>query len=109
MTLGPYFHDPTLTLHNIITFQNALTDLTELRDLAPDEANVPFVLGKLFRVMGRKVDATRAFTVARDLDPKLGAIIGHLLEEMAEEGEGAVDGPAGGGGGAEASMMDEDG
>ncbi|KAG8844122.1 anaphase-promoting complex subunit cdc27 [Tulasnella sp. 330] len=91
-------------------YGNALTDLTELRDLAPDEANVPFVLGKLFRVMGRKVDATRAFTVARDLDPKLGAIIGHLLEEMGEEGEGgaSADGiPEGGG--AEASMMDEDG
>ncbi|KAG9001739.1 anaphase-promoting complex subunit cdc27 [Tulasnella sp. JGI-2019a] len=90
-------------------YGNALTDLTELRDLAPDEANVPFVLGKLFRIMGRKVDATRAFTVARDLDPKLGAIIGHLLEEMTEEGEGEGDEIVGGGGVAEVSMMDEDG
>lgn len=73
-----------------------------MRDLAPDEANVAFVLGKLHRIIGRKTDATRCFTVARDLDPKLGAIIGHLLEEMAED-EGGGDS----GGIAEASMMDE--
>lgn len=61
--------------------QNALKDLLELRDLAPEEANVPFVLGKLYREMGRNVEATRCFTIARDLDPKLSAIIGHLLDE----------------------------
>lgn len=71
-------------------------DLTELRDLAPDEANVPYVLGKVYRRMGRKVEATRAYTCARDLDPKLGGVIGHILEEMGDEG-------------GEVSMMDEDG
>jgi len=75
-------------------YENALKDLKDLRDLAPDEANVPFVLAKVCRVMGQRVEATRYFTVARDLDPKLGAIIGHLLEEMAEPGE-------------EEAMMDE--
>ncbi|KAG8914429.1 anaphase-promoting complex subunit cdc27 [Tulasnella sp. 408] len=62
-------------------YENALKDLLELRDLAPEEANVPFVLGKLYREMGRNVEATRCFTIARDLDPKLSAIIGHLLDE----------------------------
>ena len=43
---------------------------------------MPLVLGKLYREMGRNVDATRCFTVARDLDPKLSAVVAHLMEEM---------------------------
>ncbi|KAG8970835.1 anaphase-promoting complex subunit cdc27 [Tulasnella sp. 419] len=74
-------------------YEQALKDLEDLRDLAPDEANVPFLLGKLYRVMGRKTDATESFTVARDLDPKLGGVIGHLLEEMGDEEE--MDGATG--------------
>ena len=71
--------------------QRALDDLKDLRDLAPDEANVPFVLGKLYGEMGERVEATRYFTEARDLDPKLSSIIAHLMEEMAEEDDGRMD------------------
>ena len=63
-------------------------DLLSLRDLAPEEANVAFVLGKLYREMGRGVEATRCFTEARHLDPKLSAVIAHLMEDMAS-GPGA--------------------
>ena len=49
----------------------AQKELMLLKDLAPDEATVHFLLGKLYRRMGEKAMAVRHFTIALALDPKV--------------------------------------
>jgi anaphase-promoting complex subunit 3 len=52
-------------------FELALAELLVLRDLAPDEANVWFLLGKCWKGLGEKGEALRAFTTALNLDVKV--------------------------------------
>lgn len=51
--------------------EEALAELEILKDIAPDEANVWFLSGRLCKMLNRKGDAVRAFTVALNLDPKV--------------------------------------
>lgn len=50
----------------------ALVELQILKDVAPDEANVFFLLGKLYKMLKMRADAVRRFTAALNLDPKVG-------------------------------------
>jgi anaphase-promoting complex subunit 3 len=56
----------------------AQKELMILKDLAPDEARVHFLLGTLYRTMNEKQLAVRHFTVALALDPKVRLNIGFL-------------------------------
>jgi anaphase-promoting complex subunit 3 len=49
----------------------ALVELQLLKDVAPDEANVFFLLGKLYKMLKMRADAVRCFTAALNLDPKV--------------------------------------
>ena len=49
----------------------ALLELQILKDVAPDEANVFFLLGKLYKMLKMRADAVRCFTAALNLDPKV--------------------------------------
>lgn len=49
----------------------AQKELEILKDLAPDEATVHFLLGKLYKSLGDKGSAVRHFTIALNLDPKV--------------------------------------
>jgi anaphase-promoting complex subunit 3 len=49
----------------------AQRELMILKDLAPDEPRVHFLLGKLSKTMGDKKSAVRHFTIALSLDPKV--------------------------------------
>lgn len=49
----------------------AQKELMILKDLAPDEATVHFLLGKLYKGMGEKQLSVRHFTIALALDPKV--------------------------------------
>jgi anaphase-promoting complex subunit 3 len=49
----------------------ALMELQILKDMAPDEANVFFLLGKLYKMLKMKADAVKSFTAALNLDPKV--------------------------------------
>jgi anaphase-promoting complex subunit 3 len=51
----------------------AQKELLVLKDLAPDEANVHFLLGKLYQGINEKQSAVRHFTCALALDPKVGS------------------------------------
>ncbi len=51
--------------------EKALEDLRLLKDIAPDEANVHFLLGKVYKGLKQKGSATRHFTAALNLDPKV--------------------------------------
>ncbi|KAL1411551.1 anaphase-promoting complex subunit cdc27 [Vanrija albida] len=70
----------------------AIAALQPLARLAPDEANIQFLLGKCYMRTGRNAEAMVAFASARELQPKLdGAIkvvIGARGEDVAEEDEG---------------------
>ena len=49
----------------------ALGELRELKDLAPDEANVHFLLGRVYKALKDHGNAIRHFTTALNLDPKV--------------------------------------
>ena len=49
----------------------ALTELNTLKDQAPDEANVWFLMGRLYKGLKLRGHAIRCFTMALNLDPKV--------------------------------------
>lgn len=51
--------------------RSALTELKILKDMAPDEANVHYLLGKLYKMLHEKGNAIKHFTTALNLDPKV--------------------------------------
>ncbi|GME75395.1 unnamed protein product [Ambrosiozyma monospora] len=60
----------------------ALKDFEKLENLAPDEASVHFLLGKLYKIYDRKNDAIKQFTIALNLDPKGSHLIKEALENL---------------------------
>ena len=54
----------------------ALKELMILKDLAPDEGTVHFLLGTLYRTMNNRQAAVRHFTIALALDPKVSRFLG---------------------------------
>lgn len=56
-------------------YKFALAELRVLKDMAPDEANVHYLLGKLYKVLHDKANAIKHFTTALNLDPKVRFII----------------------------------
>lgn len=51
--------------------REALEELLILRDVVPDEPNVWFLMGRLYKTLRLKAEAVRAFTMALNLDPKV--------------------------------------
>ena len=51
--------------------EKALIELRLLKDIAPDEANVYFSLGNVYKKLRQKGEAIRHFTMALNLDPKV--------------------------------------
>lgn len=51
--------------------REALDELLMLKDMAPDEANVHFMLGRSYKMIRDKTSAIRHFTIALNLDPKV--------------------------------------
>lgn len=51
--------------------REALAELLILRDVVPDEPNVWFLMGRLYKILRLKGEAVRAFTMALNLDPKV--------------------------------------
>ncbi|KAM0715022.1 hypothetical protein Q7P37_009487 [Cladosporium fusiforme] len=66
-------------------FDHALQELLVLRDLAPDEANVWFLLGKCWKGLGEKGEALRAFTTALNLDVKASPFIKEAMESLDDD------------------------
>ncbi|KAF4974915.1 hypothetical protein FZEAL_8245 [Fusarium zealandicum] len=63
----------------------AQKELMILKDLAPDEATVHFLLGKLYRSMGEKQLSVRHFTIALALDPKASPQIKEAIESFEDD------------------------
>lgn len=49
----------------------ALAELKVLKDMSPDEANVHYLLGKLYKLLRDRANAIKHFTSALNLDPKV--------------------------------------
>ena len=59
--------------------KQSLEELLVLKDIAPDEANVHFLLGKVYKILQNKGDAVKHFTTALNLDPKVRVFSHYLL------------------------------
>ncbi|ODV87872.1 hypothetical protein CANARDRAFT_180128, partial [[Candida] arabinofermentans NRRL YB-2248] len=73
------------SLFSLKQYDLALKDFEKLENLAPDEASVHFLLGKLYRIYGKKNDAIKQFTIALNLDPKGSHLIKEALESLDAE------------------------
>ncbi|KAG6066479.1 hypothetical protein E4U16_005676 [Claviceps sp. LM84 group G4] len=63
----------------------AQKELMVLKDLAPDEATVHFLLGTLYRNTNERQLAVRHFTIALALDPKAGPKIKEAIESFEDD------------------------
>ncbi|KAH8910033.1 TPR-like protein [Coniochaeta sp. PMI_546] len=63
----------------------AQRELMVLKDLAPDDARVHFLLGKLCKTLRDKKSAVRHFTIALSLDPKASQEIKAAIESLEED------------------------
>ncbi|KAL2832849.1 protein bima [Aspergillus cavernicola] len=69
----------------------ALAELKILKDMAPDEANVHYLLGKLYKMLHDKGNAIKHFTTALNLDPKAAQYIKDAMEALDDEEEDEED------------------
>lgn len=51
--------------------REALAELKELVNMVPDESNVHFMLGRVYKILHDKSNAVKCFTIAMNLDPKV--------------------------------------
>lgn len=56
---------------NLQQHEAALEELKQLKDLVPDDANVHYMLGKVYKKLHNRSDALRHYTIAMNLDPKV--------------------------------------
>lgn len=69
-------------LFSLKQYEPALESFQKLEDMAPDEASVHFLLGKLYNYYGKKNEAVKEFTTAMNLDPKGSHLIKEALENL---------------------------
>ncbi|KAK3191754.1 anaphase-promoting complex subunit cdc27 [Lecanicillium sp. MT-2017a] len=65
--------------------EEAERELVILKDLAPDEGRVHFLLGTLYRSMNERQLAVHHFTIALALDPKAGPMIKEAIESFEDD------------------------
>ncbi|KAK2743033.1 anaphase-promoting complex subunit cdc27 [Myotisia sp. PD_48] len=70
------------TLLKLNEVKLAHAELQVLKDVAPDEPNVHYLLGKLFKMMRDKGNAIKHFTTALNLDPKAAQVIKDAMESL---------------------------
>ncbi|KAJ8129504.1 hypothetical protein O1611_g4128 [Lasiodiplodia mahajangana] len=63
----------------------AQEELEILKTLAPDEATVHFLLGKLYKSLNDKGSSVRHFTIALNLDPKASQQIKEAIESLEDD------------------------
>ena len=63
----------------------ALQELLHLKDAAPDDPNIHFLLGRCYKKLGDRASAVRHLTIAMNLDPKSHALIKEVMEGIDAE------------------------
>jgi len=59
------------TLLNLRIYQDALRELNELLLIAPEEANVWYMLGRCHKALGNRAEAVKCYTTSLNLDAKV--------------------------------------
>lgn len=59
--------------------ESALVELKILKDIAPDEANVHYLLGEAYKKLKQKGGAIKHYTTALNLDPKVSSTLASLM------------------------------
>ena len=59
-----------------------------LKDIAPEDPNVHFLLGRCFKKLHDRANAIRHLTIAMNLDPKSHGIIKEVLESIDVDDDG---------------------
>ncbi|KAI1105931.1 putative 20S cyclosome subunit [Jackrogersella minutella] len=65
--------------------EEARAELDILKTIAPDEATVHFLLGKLYKSLNDKGLSVRHFTIALNLDPKASSQIKEAIESLEDD------------------------
>ncbi|KAG8531398.1 uncharacterized protein KY384_003027 [Bacidia gigantensis] len=68
-------------------FNQALEELKVLKDMTPDEANVHFALGTVYKRLKQKGEAIWHFTMALNLDPRASHHIKETMEEIENDSD----------------------
>ncbi|KAK9456979.1 hypothetical protein V1511DRAFT_241193 [Dipodascopsis uninucleata] len=68
-------------------YQACMDELRIVKNLAPDESSVHYLLGRLYKVRGEKQNAIRHFTAALNLDPKASHVIKEAIEGLETDAE----------------------
>jgi len=63
-------------------FQDALQELQLVRDHVPRESSVQFMLGTVFKKLGKTEEAMRCFLTALDLEPKDNNMIKQAIDRL---------------------------
>jgi anaphase-promoting complex subunit 3 len=59
-----------------------------LKDIAPEDPNVHFLLGRCYKKLHDRASAIRHLTIAMNLDPKSHGIIKEVLESIDQDEDG---------------------
>ena len=65
--------------------QEALKELLYLKDAAPEDPNIHFLLGRCYKKLRDRSSAIRHLTIAMNLDPKSHGVIKEVMENIEQE------------------------
>ncbi|EOA83360.1 uncharacterized protein SETTUDRAFT_155897 [Exserohilum turcica Et28A] len=68
--------------------QEALKELLYLKDAAPDDPNIHFLLGRCYKKLRDRSSAIRHLTIAMNLDPKSHGVIKEVMESIDQDDDG---------------------
>jgi anaphase-promoting complex subunit 3 len=68
--------------------EEALSELIYLKDAAPDDPNIHFLLGRCYKKLRDRASAIRHLTIAMNLDPKSHGVIKEVMESIDNDEDG---------------------
>ena len=68
--------------------EDSLKELLLLKDLAPDDPNIHFLLGRCYKKVRDRANAIRHLTIAMNLDPKSHGVIKEVMESIDQDDDG---------------------
>lgn len=68
--------------------EESLHELLFLKDAAPDDPNIHFLLGRCYKKLHDRANAIRHLTIAMNLDPKSHGVIKEVMESIDQEDDG---------------------
>lgn len=75
------------TLLKLGDTDGCLKDLLILKDLAPDDPNIHFLLGRCYKKNRDRANAIKHLTIAMNLDPKSHGVIKEVMESIDQDDE----------------------